>query len=118
MKFTNDDKVGTSTRTETNGEIIEWIGRRPILNGRNLTTAEILYYLPDHPAVLQSFVWQCMDRGPDFPRLHKFLDYWAHNLDGTLHSVRVMQSEGKRKFRAARYHRSLVAISNVPQSIN
>ena len=26
------------------------------LNGYRLTTAEILYYMPDHPALLQSFV--------------------------------------------------------------
>jgi uncharacterized protein Usg len=54
-----------------------------------LTTAEILYHLPDHPAVLQSFVWQELDLAPKFPRLHKFLDFWSTNLDGKLHSVRV-----------------------------
>jgi uncharacterized protein Usg len=54
-----------------------------------LTTAEILYHLPDHPAVLQSFVWQRLDLAPRFPELHKFLDFWTRNLDGKLHSVRV-----------------------------
>ena len=28
-----------------------------------LTTAEILYHLPDHPGVLQTFIWQKLDRG-------------------------------------------------------
>ena len=41
-----------------------------------LTTAEILYHLPDHPHVLQSFVWQQMDLAPDFPALHRFLTHW------------------------------------------
>jgi hypothetical protein len=28
----------------------------------HLTNAEILYHLPDHPGVLQSFIWQKVDR--------------------------------------------------------
>ncbi len=54
-----------------------------------LTTAEILYHLPDHPAVLQSFIWQNLDLAPKFPELRKFLDFWTSSLDGKLHSVRV-----------------------------
>jgi uncharacterized protein Usg len=54
-----------------------------------LTTAEILYHLPDHPGVLQSFVWQNLDLAPKFPELRKFLDFWSRELDGKLHSVRV-----------------------------
>ena len=63
------------------------------LKDYRLTTAEILYHLPDHPAVLQSFVWQELDLAPKFPRLHKFLDFWSSNLDGKLHSVRVMSAK-------------------------
>jgi len=59
------------------------------LDGYRLTTAEILYHMPDHPSILQSFIWQRLDRAPDFPRLQKFLDFWAHSLDGKLHSVNV-----------------------------
>ena len=54
-----------------------------------LTTAEILYHMPDHPAVLQSYIWQNLDLAPKFPELQKFLDFWARSLDGKLHSVRV-----------------------------
>ena len=32
-----------------------------------LTTAEIIYHMPDHPDLLQSFVWQKLDLAPDFP---------------------------------------------------
>ena len=39
-----------------------------------LTTAEILYHMPDHPALLQSFIWQDLDLAPEFPVLRKFLD--------------------------------------------
>ena len=59
------------------------------LRDYRLTTAEILYHLPDHPTVLQSYIWQELDLAPKFPRLRKFLDFWAANLDGKLHSVRV-----------------------------
>jgi uncharacterized protein Usg len=59
------------------------------LQGYSLTTAEILYHMPDHPAVLQSFIWQEFDVAPRFPALNKFLHFWTDNLDGKLHSVRV-----------------------------
>ena len=62
------------------------------LRGYRLTTAEIIYRLPDHPALLQSFIWQKYDLAPDFPELRKFLDFWKDNLDGRLHSVNVKQS--------------------------
>ena len=59
------------------------------LKGYRLATAEILYHMPDHPGVLQSFVWQHYDIEPDYPELHKFLDFWSRNIDGKLHSVTV-----------------------------
>ncbi len=63
------------------------------LEGYRLTTAEILYHLPDHPHVLQSFLWQQLDMAPDYPELRRFLDFWSHNLDGKLHSVKVAQAK-------------------------
>jgi uncharacterized protein Usg len=54
-----------------------------------LTTAEILYFLPDQPHLLQTYVWQEYDLAPRFPVLTKFLDFWEKTLDGKLHSVRV-----------------------------
>jgi uncharacterized protein Usg len=59
------------------------------LQGFSLTTAEILYHLPDYPALLQSYVWQDYDEHPRFPKLKKFLDFWTENLDGKLYQVRV-----------------------------
>ena len=54
-----------------------------------LTTAEIHYRMPDHPSLLQLFVWQAYDLAPGFPTLRGFLDHWQRELDGALHSVRV-----------------------------
>lgn len=63
--------------------------RRLFLEDYRLITAEILYYLPDHPKLLQSFVWQDYDLPPEFPHLMKFLEFWAQSIDGKLHSVKV-----------------------------
>lgn len=62
------------------------------LQGYGLTTAEILYRMPDHPNLLQTFVWQEYDLAPRFPLLFKFLDFWKLELQGPLHSVRVAHS--------------------------
>ena len=59
------------------------------MKGYRLTTAEILYHRPDHPVLLQSFVWQEYDIAPRFPVLNKFLRFWEKELDGKLHSVWV-----------------------------
>jgi uncharacterized protein Usg len=59
------------------------------LRGWSLTTAEIMYRMPDYRDILQTFIWQDYDLAPRFPKLIKFLDFWSHNLDGPLASVRV-----------------------------
>lgn len=59
------------------------------IRGYRLTTAEILYHMPDHPDLLQSFLWQEFDVAPRFPVLNKFLKFWETNIDGRLHAVRV-----------------------------
>ena len=71
------------------------------LEGFSLTTAEILYRLPDYPRLLQSYIWQDYDLAPRFPKLVDFLNFWATNLDGPLYRVRVA-------------HRRLIA----PQELN
>jgi uncharacterized protein Usg len=59
------------------------------LKDYRLTTAEILYHLPDHPSLLQTFLWQEYDLSPEFPELHRFLKFWTREIEGKLHSVRV-----------------------------
>jgi uncharacterized protein Usg len=61
-----------------------------MLKGYGLTTAEILYRLPDHPALLQSYLWQNYDLAPEFPEKKGFLKFWQEKLDGPLHSVRYV----------------------------
>ena len=62
---------------------------REQLEGYGLTTANILYRRPDHPWLLQSYVWQSYDLCPVFPKLNKFLNFWLEKLEGPLHSVTV-----------------------------
>lgn len=64
-----------------------------LLNDYRLTTAEILYHLPDHPRFLQSFIWQDLDLAPKFPVLNKFLSFWEKEIEGKLHSVKIASAE-------------------------
>lgn len=58
-----------------------------MLKGYGLTTAQFVYHMPDHPHLLQLFIWQALDIAPRFPRLYRFIDFWNEKLDGPLHSV-------------------------------
>ncbi|MBT3991428.1 MAG: Usg family protein [Rhodospirillaceae bacterium] len=60
--------------------------------GYRLTTAEVIYHLPDHPSLLQTFIWQTMDIAPSFPSVRKFLLHWEKNLEGKLHSAKIMSA--------------------------
>ena len=72
------------------GEAVEFERR---LKGARLLTAEVLYYMPDHPSLLQTFLWQTMDEAPKFPRLAEFLDHWRREIEAVIHSVRVAHGE-------------------------
>jgi uncharacterized protein Usg len=54
-----------------------------------LVTAEVLYYMPDYPLLLQSFIWQTKDIGPLFPRIQRFLDFWRASIEADVHSVNL-----------------------------
>ncbi|HVX81398.1 MAG: hypothetical protein ACTHOR_03465 [Devosia sp.] len=59
------------------------------LEGYGLTTAKIIYHMPDHREMLQEFLWQQFDLFPEFPGLAKFLAFWEERIEGPLHSVTV-----------------------------
>ncbi len=64
-------------------------GFRRQMAGYGLLTAEIHYWMPDHPSLLQQFVWQTHDLAPAFPELARFLDHWRREVEATLHSIRI-----------------------------
>lgn len=66
------------------------------LRDYRVTTAEILYHLPDHPGLLQAYVWQDLDLAPQYPALRRFLDFWTRELDGKLHSIKVASGKSIR----------------------
>lgn len=62
---------------------------KDMMSGYSLTTAEILYRMPDHPALIQSYIWQDYDQHPRFPKLQGFLEFWTRELEGKLFKVLV-----------------------------
>lgn len=54
-----------------------------------LTTAKIIYHLPDFEDILQEFIWQDYDLAPKYPMLKDFIDFWHQEIEGKLHSVYV-----------------------------
>ncbi|HVY52157.1 MAG TPA: protein usg [Devosia sp.] len=57
--------------------------------GFGLTTAQIVYRVPDHMELLQEFIWQKYDLFPEFPALERFLAFWEEQIEGPIHSVTV-----------------------------
>ena len=79
------------------------------LKRKRLTTAEVLYYIPDHPDLLQSFLWQTLDEAPDFPRIQRFLDFWRREIEAVIHSVQIsaVQQIGAGRTRQVRWEGKL-----------
>jgi uncharacterized protein Usg len=63
------------------------------LSDYRLTTAQIIYHMPDHRHLLQEFIWQDYDIAPKFPQLAKFLNFWTREIEGKVHSVYVMRKD-------------------------
>ncbi len=63
------------------------------LRGSVLVTAEVLYYIPDHPKLLQTYLWQTLDVAPYFPRVARFLEFWLREIEAVIHSVRVAHGD-------------------------
>jgi len=76
-----------ATQMESNQFVSQDFKRQ--LQGYGLTTAQILYRLPDHPSLLQTYVWQDYDLWPKLPVLQQFLEFWLTSLEGPLHSITV-----------------------------
>jgi uncharacterized protein Usg len=80
-------RIDAGLGTETGGEFEQR------LKGATLLTAEVLYYMPDHPKLLQTFMWQTLDIAPKYPRLAQFLDHWRREIEAVIHSVRVAHAD-------------------------
>lgn len=63
------------------------------MEGYGLTTAEICYFMPDHPSLVQIFAWQEYDLAPDFPLLFDFLAHWRRDIEAKIKSVRIAHDD-------------------------
>ena len=64
-----------------------------ILRRKSIGTVAILYWMPDYNNVLQEFVWQTSDIVPEYPRVHRFLNYWQENIEAVISEVRIADAE-------------------------
>ena len=72
-----------------------------LLKRKILVTLNILYWMPDCEHILQQFVWQTTDVRPEYPRVHKFLNYWNNNIDAVISEVNIADS-CETKYRSVR----------------
>ena len=52
-----------------------------------LTIIRVDYYIPDFQHILNEFWWQFDDTPPNFPKAHKFLDYWHKHVKAVIKEV-------------------------------
>ena len=64
-----------------------------ILRRKSIVTVDLLYWMPDYNNVLQEFVWQTSDIIPEYPRVHRFLNYWQENIEAVISEVRIADAE-------------------------
>ncbi|MBI5644568.1 hypothetical protein HY970_00555 [Candidatus Kaiserbacteria bacterium] len=55
--------------------------------------AEILYWMPDHPLILQTMIYECADVSPHFPQLRRLFEFWQENLDGKIFAATVTHTK-------------------------
>ena len=60
-----------------------------ILIKNTIVTVSVFYWMPDYLNVLQQFIWQTDDVRPEYPRVHKFLNYWHDNIDAVIEEIEI-----------------------------
>ena len=60
-----------------------------ILVRNTIVTVNVLYWMPDYEHILQQFIWQTADIRPEYPRVHKFLNYWQDNIEAVISEVNI-----------------------------
>ena len=60
-----------------------------ILIRNTIVTLNVLYWMPDYTHILQEFIWQTADVRPEYPRVHKFLNYWYDNIEAVISEVKI-----------------------------
>lgn len=58
-----------------------------------IITVQILYFRQDYKSLIQSFIYQTEDLPPDFPQIHRFLNFWKEEIDAPISEVLVSCSD-------------------------
>jgi uncharacterized protein Usg len=57
-----------------------------------IVTLRVLYWMPDYKHILQEFIWQTADVRPEYPRVHRFLNYWHDNIESVISEIYIADS--------------------------
>ena len=60
-----------------------------IILRNTIVTINVLYWMPDYTHILQEFIWQTADIRPEYPRVHRFLNYWHENIEAVISEVNI-----------------------------
>ena len=60
-----------------------------IIIKNTIVTVNVLYWMPDYQNILQQFIWQTDDVIPEYPRVHKFLNYWHDNIEAVIEEIEI-----------------------------
>ena len=60
-----------------------------IIVRNTIETLNVLYWMPDYTHILQEFIWQTSDVRPEYPRVHRFLNYWHDNIEAVIAEVNI-----------------------------
>ena len=60
-----------------------------LLVRNTIVTLNVLYWMPDYTHILQEFIWQTIDVRPEYPRVHRFLNYWHDNIEAVISEVNI-----------------------------
>lgn len=58
--------------------------RQSPFNGFELVTTKVLYRMPDHPSVLNTFIWRTHDQPPALLRVRAFIDHWQAEIEAQI----------------------------------
>ena len=63
-----------------------------IIPKKTIVTLSIFYWMPDYNKILQEFYWQTSDIRPEYPRVHRFLNYWHNNIEAVIEEINIADS--------------------------
>jgi uncharacterized protein Usg len=86
--FAESGQADFRKRQRSRGAIWAMTETELMLKGYGLTTAEMIYRMPDYRNVLNTFVWQDYDLAPDYPNSSSSSSSGRTKIEGPLHSVR------------------------------